>query len=91
MAYLFLGEWEYREVHQDEATQLPVEQIGTKNCRKDMFRAELRLIEYPGNYLIAMFIKKHMWFVLYIQYSYFWCKYPNSKKWKRNYISYKES
>lgn len=40
-------EWEYREVHQDEATQLPVEQIGTKNCRKDMFRAELRLIEYP--------------------------------------------
>lgn len=46
---LFLGEWEFREAQQDEETQLPVERIGTKNSRRDMFRAELRLIEYPGN------------------------------------------
>ena len=47
--FFFAGEWEFREVQQDEETQLPVEKIGTKNSRRDMFRAELRLIEYPGN------------------------------------------
>ncbi|KAJ7362056.1 hypothetical protein OS493_013145 [Desmophyllum pertusum] len=40
-------EWEFREVEQDEETQLPIERIGTKHSRRDMFRAELRLIEYP--------------------------------------------
>lgn len=40
-------EWEFREIQQDVETQLPVEKTGTKNSRRDMFRAELRLIEYP--------------------------------------------
>lgn len=40
-------EWEFREVQQDEETQLPVERKETKNSKRDMFRAELRLIEYP--------------------------------------------
>ena len=35
-------------MQQDEETQLPIEKVGTKQSRKDMFRAELRLIEYPG-------------------------------------------
>ncbi|KAK2564264.1 hypothetical protein P5673_012519 [Acropora cervicornis] len=41
-------EWEYREVQQDEATQMPVTIVKTKQSRRDMFRAELTLIEYPG-------------------------------------------
>jgi len=40
-------EWEYREVQQDEGTQMPIEGVGTRHSRRDMFRAELRLIEYP--------------------------------------------
>lgn len=51
LAIWFSGEWEFREIQQDVETQLPVEKIGTKNSRRDMFRAELRLIEYPGNIL----------------------------------------
>ena len=43
-----LGEWEYREVQQDEATKMPVTITKTKQSRRDMFRAELRLIEYHG-------------------------------------------
>lgn len=39
-------EWEYREVQQDEATKMPVTITKTKQSRRDMFRAELRLIEY---------------------------------------------
>ena len=48
LASYTVGEWEYREVQQDEATQLPVERVRTKHSKKDMFKAELRLIEYPG-------------------------------------------
>lgn len=44
------GEWEYREVQQDEATQMPVTIVKTKQSRRDMFRAELTLIEYPGKF-----------------------------------------
>ena len=60
----YIGEWEYREVQQDEATQLPVERVGTKHSRKDMFRAELRLIEYPGKLPSYLFVSCQ--FVYYV-------------------------
>jgi len=30
---------------------MPIEGVGTRHSRRDMFRAELRLIEYPGKVL----------------------------------------
>lgn len=62
----FSGEWEFREIQQDVETQLPVEKIGTKNSRRDMFRAELRLIEYPGNILHCS-LEKHIFSKIKIQ------------------------
>ena len=48
-------------MQQDEATQLPVERVGTKHSRKDLFRAELRLIEYPGK-LLSVTLYNISWF-----------------------------
>ena len=31
---------------------MPIEGVGTRHSRRDMFRAELRLIEYPGKVLL---------------------------------------
>ena len=66
LAIWFSGEWEFREIQQDVETQLPVEKIGTKNSRRDMFRAELRLIEYPGNILHCS-LEKHIFNKIKIQ------------------------
>ena len=57
-------------MQQDEATQLPVERVGTKHSRKDLFRAELRLIEYPGK-LLSVTLYNISWFKFFFQFKIF--------------------